>query len=184
MPKSRRLKSRRSSRRIKHRKSTKKYRKHRRHHSRSRVNRGIKKVYMKGGYGPGAGPVGSSWGPNPSTWPNGGSGNNSMGNHYPQSPYGMAVGGQDPAIPSNNLANLRLQSGGGFPFTQDLVNMGRSAMYGASKFLADVGGSANPPVDPDVTQQGIDERYKTISYNPPNVAQDRIDSDNIVSRIN
>lgn len=183
MPKSRRLKSRKSSRRSKQRKSTKKYRKQRRH--RSRINKGVKRVYMSGGYGPGAGPVGSSWGPNPNSWPNGGSGYDSKGNHFSPSPYGIATGGPDPAMPSNNLANLNYQSGGAFPFSQTIVDMGRSAMYGAEKLYSNITGSANDPVNPNVTEQEhLDQNYKMISYNPPDVMNDRIISDNIVARIN
>lgn len=61
---------------------------------------------MRGGYGPGAGPVGYSWdGANPTTWPgviaaNGGDTQGAtMSNFYKLSPNGVAVGGVDIAVP-------------------------------------------------------------------------------------
>ena len=183
MPKSRRFKSRKSSKRIKHRRATKKYRKHRRH--RSRVNNGVKRVYMKGGYGPGAGPVGSSWGPNPDSWPNGMGGNESKGNHYSHYPYGIGVGGSDtPVSTRGDLANLYPQNGGSFfPISQDIINMGRSAMYGATKFVSDLGGSANLPVNPDVTHQKIGADSNILTYEPPNVREYANQSISYVSSI-
>jgi hypothetical protein len=61
---------------------------------------------MRGGYGPGAGPVGYSWdGGKPMTWPgviaaNGGDTQGAaMSNFYKLSPNGIAVGGVDIAVP-------------------------------------------------------------------------------------
>jgi hypothetical protein len=68
-------------------------------------NRGKTMKKQKGGYGKGAEPVGTPWeGGNPETWPGG----PKSSNFLPLSPYGVAVGGVDPAMPGVPLN----QSGG------------------------------------------------------------------------
>lgn len=70
------------------------------------------KQNQKGGYGPGAGPVGSAWNADPNTWPGVASlyGADTQGimtsNHYSLSPYGGAVGGVEIAEPGVKFSDL------------------------------------------------------------------------------
>lgn len=113
---------------------------------------------MRGGYGPGAGPVGYAWKSDPSTWPGeyasrGGNTNGmTFSNYYGYNQQGTGVGGLDPAISTRgDLANLHYQSGGGM--FQDLINLGDSSYYKVSDFFSKLNGSVNNPVDPTVTKQ-------------------------------
>lgn len=138
----------------KYRKTHKSPRRHKKHYR------------MRGGYGPGAGPVGYAWKSDPSTWPgayasNGGNTNGmTFSNYYGYNSQGTGVGGLDPAISTRgDLANLHYQSGGGM--FQDLINLGDSAKYNVSDFFSKLGGSVNSPTNPDVTNQ--------LSHNPTQV---------------
>ena len=199
MPKHRSLKSRRTNKRstVRHRRHkhvTKKHkvRKHHRHSRSSHKKRHhkVKKVYMKGGYGPGAGPVGYSWTPNNSSWPgvyasNGGNTNGMpFSNHYQYNSSGTGVGGQDPAISTRgDLAEMNYQNGGGI-IPQDLINLGRQASYGVSNFLSDLRGSVNPVVNPSVTEdQPINHNVRLIESKIPNIQDFVTASSNDVSNM-
>lgn len=143
---SRRPRQKKSRRHIKPRKTHKIHRKHKRQYR------------MRGGYGPGAGPVGYSWKSEPSTWPgayasNGGNTNGmTFSNYYGYNQQGTGVGGLDPAISTRgDLANLHYQNGGGA--FQDLINLGDSSLYKVSDYFSKLNGSVNEPIDPNVTKQ-------------------------------
>ena len=76
----------------------------RRHHSRSRKQRATRRK-QRGGYGAASVPVGYAWTADAATWPgviaaNGGDTQGAaMANYLPLSPYGIAVGGVDIAVP-------------------------------------------------------------------------------------
>lgn len=142
------------NRRSKHKKSTRKHHKQRKTYRRHKKQT-HRKNFMRGGYGPGAGPVGYAWKSDPSTWPgeyasNGGNTNGmTFSNYYDYNSQGTGVGGLDPAISTRgDLANLHYQSGGGI--FQDIGNL---ANYKIPDFFAKLNGAVNPPVNPDVTKQ-------------------------------
>lgn len=148
------------NRRTRHRtKSTRRNKHHRKSHKSHKSHRRHKKHYMmRGGYGPGAGPVGYAWKSEPSTWPgayasSGGNTNGmAMSNYYGYNSQGTGVGGLDPAISTRgDLANLHYQNGGGM--LQDLFNLGDSTKYDVSNFFHKLYGSVNNPTNPDVTKQ-------------------------------
>lgn len=70
------------------------------------------KRQQKGGFGPGAGPVGHAWDSDPKSWPGvsvlaGGNTDGVMSsNHYSLSPYGGAVGGVQIAEPEVKFSGL------------------------------------------------------------------------------
>ena len=143
---------------------------------------------MRGGYGPGAGPVGYSWKGDSSTWPGAyaSSGGNTNGmtfsNHYSYNSQGTGVGGLDPAMSTRgDLAELNYQKGGGV--VQDLFNLGDSTKYNVSDFVSKLYATANSPTDPDVTKQFIDENHKIISTQPIDVNKITIESANAASKL-
>jgi hypothetical protein len=159
MPITKRLKSKRSKRVKKNNRVTKKYRRHTKLKL-SRHNKIKNKRIMRGGYGPGAGPVGYSWSPNPSSWPGvyASTGGNTNGtttsNYYSYNSDGTGVGGSDPAISTRgDLANLNIQKGGYFPFSQDIINMGRQALYFGKDTVNGFFGPANEATNPSPTSQ-------------------------------
>ena len=158
-----------------------KTRKHRinQHKKSQRKNRRNK---MRGGFGPGAGPVGYSLDSgNISTWPGVGGNDQGMGNHYPLSASGTPSGLPDPPISSRGIPepfsssmkyggrkkrrhNNRQRGGGLIP--QDLVNLGRSIQYGASSFVSKIMGDVNNPVNPMPTKdQVIDDNSSNNNIN-------------------
>jgi hypothetical protein len=157
--------------------SNKKYKTRSRSHSKFNRRSNFRKSskMMRGGFGPGAGPVGYSWKADPSTWPgayasNGGNTNGmTFSNHYQYNPQGTGVGGLDPAISTRgDLADLYSQSGGGA--FQDVINLGRSAEFGVKDFFSQVYGTVNPPTDPNpVKHQFASDNYKVISSEVPNI---------------
>ena len=142
------------STRSKNKKTTKKHHKKRKTYRRNKKHNYKKKI-MKGGYGPGAGPVGYAWKSDPSTWPGeyaskGGNTNGmTFSNYYDYNSQGTGVGGLDPAISTRgDLANLYYQSGGGiFSNAIDLGN------YKIADFFDKLNGSVNQAINPDVTKQ-------------------------------
>jgi len=178
MEKNKSLKSKKSKRvrhrYTRHKKSTKKHRKSHKYYKQRRNTK--HRRIMRGGYGPGAGPVGYSWKSDPATWPgayasHGGNTNGmQLSNYYQYNSSGTGVGGSDPAISTRgNLADLYYQNGGGIP--QDIVNLGRSAIHGARSFMADLGGYADKPINPSVTNQPhINTDHKIISGVTPNIS--------------
>jgi hypothetical protein len=169
----------------KHKKSSKKHRKNYKHRRSNSRNRRV----MKGGYGPGAGPVGYSWKSDPASWPGayasqGGNTNGmQLSNFYKYNSTGTGVGGPDPAISTRgDLADLYYQNGGGIP--QDIINLGRSTMDGAKTFMADLGGYADKPISSNVTiQPNINDNYKVISSETPKISQYVSDSSSEVANI-
>lgn len=162
--------------RRKHKKSTKRHYKSRKPHKSNKTHRKYRKQrkIMKGGYGPGAGPVGYAWKSDPSTWPgayasNGGNTNGmTFSNYYQYNTQGTGVGGPDPAISTRgDLADLHYQSGGGV--TQDLINLGDSVNYKFSDFFSKLYGSVNQSVDPNVTKQFLNSEDTTNTHNTLNL---------------
>ena len=95
-----------------------KTKKHQKHHNKRRNH---KKTY-KGGFGPGACPVGFPWqAGNIGSWP-GVAGVPGQSNYLELSKVGVPAGPFDPPLSS------RLMNGGGL-IPQDLVNIGRDFMY-------------------------------------------------------
>jgi len=147
-----------------------------------------KKKVMKGGYGPGAGPVGYAWKPDPSSWPGAyaSSGGNTNGmtlsNHYGYNSQGTGVGGLDPAVSTrSDLANLHYQSGGGL--FQDVANLGDAFNYKFTDFFSKLNGTVNPPTDPTVTKQFINNDDEVSAPQPLNLNRIINHSTNQVSRI-
>lgn len=130
-----------------------------RSHKRSRT--------LRGGFGPGAGPVGYALQPgNVGTWPGVAGFNYGQGNHYAY--RGIPSGMYDPPLSSRNDP-VRYQSGGGL-IPQDLVNLGRSVGYGLSSLVSNVTGSVNKPVNPLPTKdQVIDSNYKILESSIPDL---------------
>ena len=129
----------------------------------------LKKTY-KGGYGPGAGPVGFPWkGENIGSWP-GVAGVAGQSNFLPLSENGVPAGLLDPPMSTRN--NLY---GGGLTdlIPQDLVNFGRSLTGGVEGAVYGYQGVERPyssyssPTD----QPGIETNYKLISSNPPDISK-------------
>ena len=105
-----------------------------------------KRKQHKGGYGPGAGPVGYSWdGSRPISWPGVSLNNNGVtqSNHYMLSNKGIPSGLSDPPEPTNQKGGRRKmhkklrsrkrrhQKGGGSITAlvpQDIVNVGRTVV--------------------------------------------------------
>jgi hypothetical protein len=190
MPKNRTLKSKHSKRNLKHKKHTKRHHKHKKYNRKSKRHNfnNIKRIVLRGGYGPGAGPVGFPWKSDESTWPgayasNGGNTNGmQFSNYYQYNNQGTGVGGLDPAISTRgSLENLYLQSGGGIG--QDLINLGRQAGYNVNDFISSLNGSVNEASNPNVTNQPINENYKIINYQNPNINQIISESANKVSNM-
>ena len=77
------------------------------------VKQTAKRRRYRGGYGPGAGPVGYPWSSKPENWPGVLAANGAdtegatMSNFYPLSKYGIAVGGVDPAVPEVQFGGKR-----------------------------------------------------------------------------
>ena len=138
---------------------------------------------QRGGYGPGACPIGYSWeGSNVDTWP-GAIGNPSsitMSNHYSLSKAG--VGPAPPPISSRN------QNGGGrltALMPQDLVNFGRSITSGVTGVID---GWKGIPVQasskPLPTNQPINSNYKYIGrVNPINITKIHTKAGETVAKI-
>lgn len=160
------LKSLKRKQHSKNKRNTTKHTRHNKHKQRrvksnknkNKSKRHNKKKVMRGGYGPGAGPVGYAWKGDTSTWPGAyaSSGGNTNGmtfsNHYEYNSQGTGVGGLDPAISTrSDLANLHYQSGGGI--FQDIVNLGDTVNYKFTDFFSKLNGSVNPPTNPNVTKQ-------------------------------
>jgi hypothetical protein len=129
----------------------------------------IKRKY-KGGYGPGAGPVGFAWkGENIGTWP-GVAGVAGQSNFLPLSENGVPAGLLDPPVSTRN--NLY---GGGLTdlIPQDLVNFGRSLTGGIQGTIYGYQGVERPyssyssPTD----QPAINADYKYISSSPPDISK-------------
>ncbi|MAC41669.1 MAG: hypothetical protein CMJ05_07755 [Pelagibacterales bacterium] len=141
---------------------------------------------------PGSGPVGYSWnGGNPTSWPgvaaSNGTNTNSatMSNHFKTSPNGIAVGGADPYSGSSNMnggKKNKKQKGG---FFQEIVNLGRGAQYGLSSGYYNLIGKEQPiSENPYPTQdQPIDNDYKIIGTQAPNVKQIFTNANNKVAKI-
>jgi hypothetical protein len=152
-------------RHTRHKKSVKRHGKSNKHHKihkTRKIHRKVRKhqkhYRMRGGYGPGSGPVGYPWKSDEATWPGAyaSSGGNTNGmtfsNHYGYNSQGTGVGGLDPAISTRgDLANLHYQSGGGMG--QDLINSIDLGKYNVSDFFSKLYGTVNPPTDPTVTKQ-------------------------------
>lgn len=145
----------RHNRRTRQKKTKRHYKRNKSHKNQKRHKRHYR---MRGGYGPGAGPVGYAWKSEPSTWPgeyasNGGNTNGmTFSNYYGYNQQGTGVGGLDPAISTRgDLANLHYQSGGGM--FQDLINLGDLSTYKVSDFFSKLNGSVNDTVDPNVLKQ-------------------------------
>lgn len=141
----------------------------------------LKKAY-KGGYGPGAGPVGFPWkGENIGTWP-GVAGVAGQSNFLPLSENGITAGLLDPPMSTRN--NLY---GGGLTdlIPQDLVNFGRSLTGGVEGVVYGYQGVERPyssyssPTD----QPGINTNYKLISSNPPDISKIHQDAGKTVATI-
>jgi len=170
-----------------HNKSCKRLGKH-------KINKSRKMKVYRGGFGPGAGPVGYPlvYG-NVSSWPGVSGNDQGMGNHYELSKVGIPSGPFDPPMSSREIAQpfsssfkyggssrrrntqrrghlrkRRYRGGGLLP--QDLVNLGRSVGYGLSSSVSNFFGSVNHPVNPLPTEsQGIDKDYKIIQSKIPNL---------------
>lgn len=176
----------------KNKRNTKKHIRHNKHKQRrvknNKSKRHNKKKVMKGGYGPGAGPVGYAWKGDNSTWPGAyaSSGGNTNGmtfsNHYGYNSQGTGVGGLDPAISTrSDLANLHYQSGGGM--FQDIVNLGDTVNYKFTDFFSKLNGAVNPPTEPNVTKQFINNDDNVSVPQPLNLNRIINHSTNQVSRI-
>jgi hypothetical protein len=147
-----------------------------------RKNRIIK---MRGGFGPGAGPVGYPLdGGNTSTWPGVSGNDQGMGNHYPLSASGIPSGPLDPPISSRGIPELfsssmkyggggkrkrrgNRQKGGGL-IPQGLLNLGRSIQYNASSFASKFMGDVNHPVNPMPTKDQVIDSSNANSNNDNN----------------
>lgn len=178
----------------KNKRSTKKHIRHNKHKQRHvkskkyKSKRHYKKKVMKGGYGPGAGPVGYAWKGDNSTWPGAyaSSGGNTNGmtfsNHYGYNSQGTGVGGLDPAISTrSDLANLHYQSGGGI--FQDIANLGDHANYKFTDFFSKLNGAVNPPTNPNVTKQFINNDDEVSVPQPLNLNKIIDDNSKQVSNI-
>lgn len=173
-----------STRRTKH-----KHRKTKTHRKTHKSHRRHKKHYMmRGGYGPGAGPVGYEWKSEPSTWPgayasNGGNTNGmTFSNYYGYNSQGTGVGGLDPAISTRgDLADLHYQSGGGM--VQDLINLTDLGKYNVSNFIHKLYGTVDDPTDPSVTKQLSETPTQVNLQNTLNLKQAIIDSANKTAAI-
>jgi hypothetical protein len=135
-----------------------------------------KKTYRRtrhrGGYGPGAGPVGFAWeGKDPNTWP-GVAGVDNQSNFLPLSKYGVPAGGAL-NLPENTSETNMKMSGGGLSdlLPQDIVNFGRSLTGGLEGVLYGYQGVDRPiSAYPSPTNQpGINENFKYIDSSPPNI---------------
>lgn len=131
---------------------------------------------MRGGFGPGAGPVGYAWNGNNGTWPGvyASEGNNTSGmtmsNFLPVSKIGIAVGGVDPSLSTRNdipqvhstAAQIKaIQAGGNF-LPSSIANAGNSLLYQGKSVYSDFMGSPDAPVNPLPTIQPIDEKITFI----------------------
>ena len=182
-------KQKRHSQRLKNKhlvKANKRSKTHKRLFPHSRRNHMIRKNKLRthslrGGFGPGAGPVGYAYQPgNVGTWPGVAGFNYGQGNHYAYK--GTPSGMFDPPLSSRNDP-VRYQSGGGF-IPQDLVNLGRSVGYGLSSLVSNVTGSVNTPVNPLPTKdQGIDANYKILESSIPNLNRITHNASSQVARI-
>lgn len=155
-------KSMRSNKRSNKRKTIKKYkRKHIRH---------------RGGYGPGAGPVGFAWvGKDPNTWP-GVAGVDNQSNFLPLSKYGVPAGAPHPPENTSELNiknNSTMRGGGGLMdlVPQDIVNFGRSLTGGVQGAIYGYQGVDRPysTYPSPTTQPGINHNIKYIDNNHMNI---------------
>lgn len=147
---------------------------------------------QKGGYGPGACPIGYPLeGGNISTWPGAAAleGANTdgmaMANHYPLSPSGGSLM-QLPV--STRQSNAQPMRGGGSPRTlmpQDLVNFGRTITGGVVGALDAWKGEPTPiSSKPFPTTQPIDNDYKYIGRETPlDISKIHTDAGNAVANM-
>lgn len=155
---------------------------------------------QRGGYGPGQNPVGYAWSSDPMTWPgvlaaNGANTHGvAMSNYLPLSPYGVATGGVEIAVPEvgykggakhrrrhrtkkggrRNRKTYKVKSHrrtrglrGGFG-PQELINFGRDLSFQTRTAFDSFMGN-QPPVNPSPLDQPINENYKVIEPTPINL---------------
>ena len=128
-----------------------------------------KRHHLKGGYGPGAGPLGFAWvGKDVNTWP-GVAGVDGQSNYLPLSKDGVPAGLLDPPISTRNS----VQGGGGLSdlMPQDLVNVGRSLTGGVQGIMFGFEGVDRPystfPLP--TNQPGMNSVQTNYSSTPPNI---------------
>ena len=146
-------------------------------HKKSRKSRkqSKRRTRHRGGYGPGAGPIGFAWeGKDPNTWP-GVAGVAGQSNFLPLSKYGVPAGTFEPSMNTSeaNLTNKSMQGGSGLMdlVPQDLVNFGRSLTGGVQGALYGFQGVDRPysTFSSPTTQPGINDNYKYIDNSHANI---------------
>ena len=160
---------------------TKKYTRHRktfRNKRKSYKRKSYKRKHIRhrGGYGPGAGPVGFAWeGKNPNTWPGVG-GVDNQSNFLPLSKYGVPAGAFEPPMNTSELNiqnNSTMRGGSGLMdlVPQDIVNFGRSLTGGVQGAIYGYQGIDRPDstYPSPTTQPAMSENFKFIDSNPPNI---------------
>jgi hypothetical protein len=128
-----------------------------------RSRRKNKKTY-KGGYGPGAGPLGSAWiGKDINTWP-GVAGVPGQSNFLPLSKVGIPAGPFDPPISTRNM------NGGGL-IPQPLVDFGRSLTGSVQETIYGLKGVNIPDnINSSPTNQPtMDREYKYLNTIPSDI---------------
>ena len=150
-----------SKRKVSRHHKTKKHHKAKRHHKKS----------FKGGFGPGACPVGFPWkGDNIGSWP-GVAGVPGQSNYLELSKVGIPAGPFDPPLSS------RLMNGGGL-IPQDLVNFGRSIMGSIQNTYYGTQGLERPDSTYPLptTQPEINKDVQYLRSTSPDIKQIHLDA--------
>ena len=143
-----------------------------RNRMRSNRNR-MRSNHLRGGFGPGAGPVGFSWNGNDvNTWP-GVAGVDGQSNYLPLSKYGVPAGLPDPPMSTSTINNR--QYGGGLTdlLPQDLVNFGRSLTGSVQGAVFGFEGVERPysTISSPYIQPGMNATQTNYSSSlPPNIS--------------
>jgi hypothetical protein len=129
--------------------------------------------HLRGGYGPGAGPLGYAWlGKDVHTWP-GVAHVDGQSNYFPLSKYGITTGLPDPPMSTSTINNR--QYGGGLTdlLPQDLVNFGRSLTGSVQGAVFGVEGVERPysTISSPYIQPGMNTIQTNYSSSlPPNIS--------------
>ena len=151
------------------------------HIRRKSIRHKNRRTRHRGGYGPGAGPLGYAWvGKDVNTWP-GVRGVDGQSNYLPLSKYGVPAGGFEPPMNTSeaNMTNKSMQGGGLMDLVpQDIVNFGRSLTGGVQGAIYGFQGVDRPysTFSSPTTQPGINDNYKYIDNSHANIKNIHLDA--------
>jgi len=142
---------------------------------------GKRRTRHRGGYGPGAGPLGYAWvGKDVNTWP-GVRGVDGQSNYLPLSKYGVPAGAFEPPMNTSeaNMTNKSMLGGGLMDLVpQDIVNFGRSLTGGVQGAIYGFQGVDRPysTFSSPTMQPGINDNYKYIDNSHANIKNIHLDA--------